>query len=106
MQACMAVGGRESRGSSRVGTALPGRPRGQIPASIVRAPGRPCAARKAVPHHVELGALWMQAGPRLADQWERSVVDDIFSSALKKQTGVSLKYMCARAGGTARMPAG
>lgn len=30
---------------------------------------------------------------RLADQWPREVVDDIFASALKRQTGVSLKYM-------------
>ncbi|KFM27250.1 [Pyruvate dehydrogenase (acetyl-transferring)] kinase, mitochondrial [Auxenochlorella protothecoides] len=34
-----------------------------------------------------------QTGPRLADHWEKSVVDDVFSSALRKQTGVSLKYM-------------
>lgn len=33
------------------------------------------------------------AGVRLADTLPRAVVDDIFSHALKKQTGVSLKYM-------------
>ena len=30
---------------------------------------------------------------RLADHFSREVVDDIFACALKKQTGVSLKYM-------------
>jgi pyruvate dehydrogenase kinase 2/3/4 len=32
-------------------------------------------------------------GARLADHWSRDVVDDIFAHALKKQTGVGLKYM-------------
>lgn len=32
-------------------------------------------------------------GVRLADSFSREVVDDIFACALKKQTGVSLKYM-------------
>jgi pyruvate dehydrogenase kinase 2/3/4 len=32
-------------------------------------------------------------GTRLADCVSREVVDDIFAHALKKQTGVSLKYM-------------
>lgn len=32
-------------------------------------------------------------GSRLADNWAREVVDDIFGHALKKQTGVGLKYM-------------
>lgn len=32
-------------------------------------------------------------GARLADSLSREVVDDIFAHALKKQTGVSLKYM-------------
>ena len=32
-------------------------------------------------------------GARLADCVSREVVDDIFAHALKKQTGVSLKYM-------------
>lgn len=32
-------------------------------------------------------------GARLADCVPREVVDDIFAHALKKQTGVSLKYM-------------
>lgn len=30
---------------------------------------------------------------RLADTFSKSLVDDIFACALKKQTGVSLKYM-------------
>ena len=30
---------------------------------------------------------------RLAESFSKEVVDDIFSCALKKQTGVSLKYM-------------
>ena len=33
------------------------------------------------------------AGARLVDSVSREVVDDIFGHALKKQTGVSLKYM-------------
>lgn len=33
------------------------------------------------------------AGTRLADSVPRETVDDIFAHALKKQTGVSLKYM-------------
>lgn len=33
------------------------------------------------------------AGVRLVDSVSREVVDDIFGHALKKQTGVSLKYM-------------
>lgn len=32
-------------------------------------------------------------GSRLVDHWARDVVDDIFAHALKKQTGVGLKYM-------------
>jgi pyruvate dehydrogenase kinase 2/3/4 len=32
-------------------------------------------------------------GHRLVDVLEREAVDDIFAHALKKQTGVSLKYM-------------
>eukprot|EP00887_Chlorella_sp_A99_P002545 scaffold6.g2545.t1 len=32
-------------------------------------------------------------GVRLADHFHKELVDDIFASALKKQTGVSLKYM-------------
>lgn len=34
-----------------------------------------------------------QEGVRLVDSLPREIVDDIFSHALKKQTGVSLKYM-------------
>lgn len=34
-----------------------------------------------------------QAGVRLGDYYPKEVVDDIFASALRKQTGVSLKYM-------------
>ena len=30
---------------------------------------------------------------RLADTFSKETVDDIFASALRKQTGVSLKYM-------------
>jgi hypothetical protein len=36
-------------------------------------------------------------GTRLADSVPREIVDDIFAHALKKQTGVSLKYMVRRA---------
>lgn len=36
-------------------------------------------------------------GVRLIDHFSREVVDDIFGCALKKQTGVSLKYMCVAA---------
>jgi len=35
----------------------------------------------------------VQQGSRLVDNWAREVVDDIFGHALKKQTGVALKYM-------------
>lgn len=34
-----------------------------------------------------------QAGVRLGDHYPKEVVEDIFANALKKQTGVSLKYM-------------
>ena len=34
-----------------------------------------------------------QATPRLVDSIPRPVVDDIFTCAIKKQTGVSLRYM-------------
>lgn len=37
-------------------------------------------------------------GTRLADTVPREIVDDIFAHALKKQTGVSLKYMVRGAG--------
>lgn len=33
------------------------------------------------------------AGVRLVDDFPRELCDDIFACALKKQTGVSLKYM-------------
>lgn len=36
---------------------------------------------------------WPLQGVRLIDHFSREVVDDIFACALKKQTGVSLKYM-------------
>jgi len=36
-----------------------------------------------------------QNGVRLGDHYSKELVDDIFACALKKQTGVSLKYMCA-----------
>ena len=32
-------------------------------------------------------------GVRLGDNYPKELVDDIFACALKKQTGVSLKYM-------------
>jgi pyruvate dehydrogenase kinase 2/3/4 len=35
-----------------------------------------------------------QNGVRLGDHYSKELVDDIFACALKKQTGVSLKYMC------------
>eukprot|EP00798_Chlamydomonas_sp_ICE-L_P023752 gene23752-9309_t len=35
----------------------------------------------------------VQKGSRLIDHWERPVVEDIFAHAMKKQTGVGLKYM-------------
>jgi hypothetical protein len=38
-------------------------------------------------------SLGLNQGIRLADCQAREVVDDIFAHALKKQTGVSLKYM-------------
>jgi pyruvate dehydrogenase kinase 2/3/4 len=34
-----------------------------------------------------------QGNVRLADTFSKETVDDIFASALRKQTGVSLKYM-------------
>lgn len=37
-------------------------------------------------------------GMRLADSVPREIVDDIFAHALKKQTGVSLKYMVSLSG--------
>lgn len=38
-------------------------------------------------------AALKQAGVRLGDHYPKELVDDIFANALKKQTGVSLKYM-------------
>jgi len=38
-------------------------------------------------------AMGVKEGIRLADCVPRELVDDIFAHALKKQTGVSLKYM-------------
>lgn len=38
-------------------------------------------------------AAVQSTGARLADSVPREIVDDIFAHALKKQTGVSLKYM-------------
>ncbi len=38
------------------------------------------------------------SGTRLADSISRELVDDIFAHALKKQTGVSLKYMVSEWG--------
>eukprot|EP00798_Chlamydomonas_sp_ICE-L_P031808 gene31808-7007_t len=35
----------------------------------------------------------VQKGSRLVDHWERPIVEDIFRHAMKKQTGVQLKYM-------------
>jgi len=42
------------------------------------------------------------SGTRLADSIARELVDDIFAHALKKQTGVSLKYMVSERAGLAR----
>lgn len=40
------------------------------------------------------GVVSKQAtGVRLGESYPKEVVDDVFASALKKQTGVSLKYM-------------
>jgi pyruvate dehydrogenase kinase 2/3/4 len=50
------------------------------------------AARLAV-RAAAAGSLGLNQGIRLADTQAREVVDDIFAHALKKQTGVSLKYM-------------
>jgi hypothetical protein len=33
------------------------------------------------------------SGARLGDSYPKELVDDVFASALKRQTGVSLKYM-------------
>ena len=38
-------------------------------------------------------ATAVRQGVRLIDHFSRETVDDIFACALKKQTGVSLKYM-------------
>jgi pyruvate dehydrogenase kinase 2/3/4 len=50
------------------------------------------AARLAV-RAAAASSLGVRDGVRLADVVARDVVDDIFAHALKKQTGVSLKYM-------------
>ena len=49
---------------------------------------------------------WPLQGVRLIDHFSREVVDDIFACALKKQTGVSLKYMSVRRGGASRITKG
>lgn len=51
------------------------------------------AARLAVRAAAASSLGTVQQGIRLADTQAREVVDDIFAHALKKQTGVSLKYM-------------
>jgi hypothetical protein len=38
-----------------------------------------------------------KSGVRLGDSYPKELVDDIFAGALKKQTGVSLKYMYVNA---------
>ncbi len=43
---------------------------------------------------LRLAAAAKHAGVRLGDHYAKEIVDDIFANALKKQTGVSLKYMC------------
>ena len=42
---------------------------------------------------LRLAAAAKHAGVRLGDHYPKEIVDDIFANALKKQTGVSLKYM-------------
>lgn len=51
------------------------------------------AARLAVRAAAATAMGVKEAGIRLADCVPRELVDDIFAHALKKQTGVSLKYM-------------
>ena len=65
-----------SRGTPAIGSRL-------APPSCAPADTTPTLAPPPQPH----------AGIRLADVCAREVVDDIFAHALKKQTGVSLKYM-------------
>ncbi len=58
-------------------------------------PGAAALAPAPRPPTPFLAAL-LQAGQssvRLVDHFPRELVDDIFAFALKKQTGVSLKYM-------------
>ncbi|KAG1663066.1 hypothetical protein FOA52_011586 [Chlamydomonas sp. UWO 241] len=43
--------------------------------------------------HRAVNRVGASAAARLADSYEGSVVDDVFAYALKKQTGVALKYM-------------
>ena len=42
---------------------------------------------------LRLAAAAKHAGVRLGDHYPKEVVENIFANALKKQTGVSLKYM-------------
>lgn len=58
-------------------------PLGQMVSSAARMAVRAAAAT----------AMGVKEGIRLADCVPRELVDDIFAHALKKQTGVSLKYM-------------
>ena len=58
----------------------------------------PAAAAMAASHMARAAvraaaATAAASGTRLADSVPREIVDDIFAHALKKQTGVSLKYM-------------
>ncbi|KIZ00869.1 pyruvate dehydrogenase kinase [Monoraphidium neglectum] len=63
-----------------------------LPASVAMASAAGAAARAAV-RAAAAGASVAHSGTRLSDAVPREIVDDIFAHALKKQTGVSLKYM-------------
>lgn len=56
-------------------------------------PPTPARRRRPVFTAAARAARACSQGVRLIDHFSREVVDDIFACALKKQTGVSLKYM-------------
>eukprot|EP00195_Chlamydomonas_chlamydogama_P002954 CAMPEP_0202919884 /NCGR_PEP_ID=MMETSP1392-20130828/76563_1 /ASSEMBLY_ACC=CAM_ASM_000868 /TAXON_ID=225041 /ORGANISM="Chlamydomonas chlamydogama, Strain SAG 11-48b" /LENGTH=398 /DNA_ID=CAMNT_0049613345 /DNA_START=387 /DNA_END=1583 /DNA_ORIENTATION=- len=60
------------------------------PATLAMAAG---ALARSISRATNASQSTVQKGSRLIDNWSKDVVDDIFSHALKKQTGVSLKYM-------------
>ena len=79
------------RGAARRCTALLAGPSGRRPAALART-GRALGTRPS--SREEAHTQGSDTGTqRLADTVPRSVVDDIFRCALKKQQGVSLKYM-------------